>query len=338
VSGALELNGNQGAVRIAGCSLTGLGSMFGALVVLCENVAFVSCRLLGGRGPDYVEFSHGGNGLDVGNSRVAVFDSETTGGQGGSWAYDCGNGGDGAKLFVGGEMFAAGTTFRGGKGGDAMDQGWGVPAAGNGGNALNLVAGSTADLLDNVYIYGPAGWCYGFGNCIYGGNGATIKGPGTAIHHPGMARRFKCDALVSDGQDLSVTVLGDAGDRNFIVPADSPAYVPSVAPPGVWLVEPPTVLPIHIGTHPAAGSFSYPLPIAPLSGFPNRIAGHRMWLQGFVLDAQRSQHLGNPLFVLALRRLSTPDCNGNGVNDFIDVIENKALDLDNNLIPDSCEP
>ena len=39
---------------------------------------------------------------------------------------------------------------------------------------------------------------------------------------------------------------------------------------------------------------------------------------------------------VVLDRESGPDCNGNGVQDYIDVIEGLAPDLNHNLIPDTC--
>jgi len=47
-------------------------------------------------------------------------------------------------------------------------------------------------------------------------------------------------------------------------------------------------------------------------------------------------YLGSPAVLLLLDRDSGPDCNGNGVSDFLDVIEGVSADANHNLIPDSC--
>ena len=47
-------------------------------------------------------------------------------------------------------------------------------------------------------------------------------------------------------------------------------------------------------------------------------------------------YLGSPAVLLLLDRDSGPDCNGNGVTDFLDVIEGVSADANHNLIPDTC--
>ena len=46
--------------------------------------------------------------------------------------------------------------------------------------------------------------------------------------------------------------------------------------------------------------------------------------------------LGSPAQYFVLDRASGPDCNANGVNDYLDVLEGLAADANHNLIPDGC--
>jgi hypothetical protein len=45
---------------------------------------------------------------------------------------------------------------------------------------------------------------------------------------------------------------------------------------------------------------------------------------------------GSAASLLVLDRDSGPDCDLNGLNDFVQLIENPAQDANHNLIPDSC--
>ena len=46
--------------------------------------------------------------------------------------------------------------------------------------------------------------------------------------------------------------------------------------------------------------------------------------------------LGNPLTILCVDRASGPDCDGDGVNDLVQVYEQPQTDASSNLVPDAC--
>ena len=49
-----------------------------------------------------------------------------------------------------------------------------------------------------------------------------------------------------------------------------------------------------------------------------------------------SVYLGSPAVLVVIDRDSGPDCDANGVNDLVDVIEGAVPDANHNLIPDGC--
>jgi hypothetical protein len=66
---------------------------------------------------------------------------------------------------------------------------------------------------------------------------------------------------------------------------------------------------------------------------------HRLrFMQGYTLAPNGDRLLGNPVNLVVLNKDSKPDCNENGIQDYYEVIVNPGIDLNNNLIPDSCEP
>ena len=340
----LKLASNLGAVRVIDCTFTGgvanprTGGPGAEILAGCANVALVGCTFQGGDGLYDEDDSHAGPGLAITLSSVAVYDCFAAGGDGKmGYKYQSGHGGDGARFTSASQVFVSGSRFVGGRGGDARGDpfAWGTP--GDGGTGIFVGAGCTAELLDNQYQPGLGGFCY-HGYCYPGGfRGQALGGPGTKVQHPGSAREFQCTSVQSDGTDLTISVSAQAGDRIYALPSTSPDYIASTTPPGVWLIDPPGFRHrVPLGVHPQPGGYAFPIPT--LTNVKARIARRRLWLQGYAIDALGDHHLGSPMLVLTLMRGSTPDCNGNGINDFVDVVENRSLDSNNNLIPDSCEP
>jgi len=69
---------------------------------------------------------------------------------------------------------------------------------------------------------------------------------------------------------------------------------------------------------------------------PNNVLARVNFLQGYVLEPGGATVLGNPMHTLSLNWNSLPDCNGNGIQDYAEVIAGVTPDLDHDLIPDDC--
>jgi hypothetical protein len=68
---------------------------------------------------------------------------------------------------------------------------------------------------------------------------------------------------------------------------------------------------------------------APISGSPRL-----MVLQGWCIDTSNQAWLTGSVQVTLFDESSGPDCNANGINDYIDVIV--GGDVNQNSIPDNC--
>ena len=59
-------------------------------------------------------------------------------------------------------------------------------------------------------------------------------------------------------------------------------------------------------------------------------------VQGFAFAASGRRRLANVRHQLAIDPTSGPDCNGNGINDYVDLLAGFSSDADGDLIPDEC--
>ena len=82
------------------------------------------------------------------------------------------------------------------------------------------------------------------------------------------------------------------------------------------------------------GDGAFMLPVGVTSpGLSHR----RMVVQGLVGASWGHRLLSEARHVLALSPVDGPDCDGNGVSDYVDVLLDGAPDTNGNLVPDSCE-
>jgi predicted outer membrane repeat protein len=345
---ALVVTNCQGHVRIEGCKLTGgLGGPLdfsdhygdgGHAVVLqaSTQVAFAHCTLTGGRGggDTYGCYTctggNGGFGVRVNLSAPAFYECTITGGAGGTTGLQGGNGGHG--VWQGNTwLFAAGSSFKGGAGGNGEDYvaAWG----GDGGDGLFVNQLATAELLDNTYAGGAGGKAFVF-PANNGQSGAPIGGTGTVHEHLGEARHAATIRMAFDGSDLHVTVAGVPGDKVWLRVATQPAWRFQASIPGVHLVANAHLPLASAGVIPGSGSLTFSLPIADLVGQADRV----LYLQALGFDAFGDAWLGSPMHALVLDLNSPPDCNGNQQSDLADTILGTSPDCGPNLVPDSCDP
>jgi hypothetical protein len=254
--------------------------------------------------------------------------------KGGNGSAETNPGGDGGHAYVADSwgVVASGCTFTGGHGGypDYV----GCLSAGSGGDGIRLIA-AQAHLLDIVATGGKAG--------IFHCAGPTPQ-PGQPINNQssvvdmltGTRRKLSAPAIATDDAALAATVTGEAGDKVYVLVARTPFFQFVKAFNGRWLVPiaqfltqvPSAVLP---GTGPS--NLTIPLPSLQPS-----VENLQLYMQLLVVDITGKRYLSSPHHLLLLNRDALPDCNANGVLDFVDTIAGlgNVPDANNDFIPDTC--
>jgi predicted outer membrane repeat protein len=311
------------------CSQLGRGSP-GASVDGSARVAFTRCTLVGGAsGSEDASTAcaafDGADGLLSNQSVVCLHQCVCAGGAGGDAGSSPGAGGRGASA-TGDGWFASGTSFTGGRGGDAWDSAVGA----DGGDGVFVASDAGVHLLDCA-LAGGAG---GAGLQWNGNSGAPSSGPGVLVQHPGATRWVEGPRIASDLSSPTITFHGTAGDQMVEQGSSVLDFVFLPASTGFRFLLPPlsdlsATVTIASGSS-VATSLSLPDVASPSIG----TLAHT---QGRATDAQGAVFLENPLDVLVLDRGAAPDCNGNGVLDFLDLLEGTSQDCDGNLVPDECD-
>lgn len=294
------------------------------------RVALVHCGLVGGSSPDVLWFGNTGkHGLGLQGSSVAVYDSWVFGGSGGgSWHDYPGEGGPAADL-QSSWMFASNSVFHGGDGGDDYYQP--VPWEGAcGGPGITLGATSSVHLLDVLAIAGAQGsppW----GGCSTPG----IDNHGGLVDLlPGLARSFQLASVSVDRAPWALAIDGTPGDQVFLNRSTAPVFQYEPTLSGVCTSRlPPFPSTSALGVVPATGQLTLSVPQRLL---PDNVVMRLHFLQGYSIEPAGAIVLGSPMHVLSLNWNSLPDCNGNGINDYAEVIAGVTPDLDHDLKPDGC--
>ena len=220
---ALTLSNNAGSVQVEDSVLSSGATVFpflpagnGLKADSCASVIVARCAITGS---SIAGGSPGFHGSDLGSSNVCMYDCTTTGGAGGDGASIF-QGGHGARLHAGSFLFASGTTFVGGQGGDGADEALFVPCTDGspGGNGLLLDAGAPqASTLECTFTGGPGG-APGAGNpgCSPGATGSGLlvtSGSHTAL--TGTAHSFKTSSPVREGGVQTKVYEGVPGEFVF---------------------------------------------------------------------------------------------------------------------------
>jgi len=323
------------------CPFTPSPGAPGATVTNCDRVLFSACTFRGGKSEDQDDSlpngmctdpgPPGGPGLQATGSAgqtIVFYDCSPQGGRGGGVKAFPGDGGSGASISTI-RVLASGTSFHGGPGGTNYLDTFGE-CDGDGGPGCALASGSSLDEIGCMFQggyggFGENGCTAAFAPGITGGSANSMTGP---------ARKATIlQTVQSDASAWSVAYQGTAGDRPLLFTASSPQVSISLAFQGAWALRRNTLLSTkNLGLVHPDGSISGS---APVSDLP---AGSLFQLRAaqVAVRATTGVYLGSPKDLLLLDRDSGPDCNGNGVNDFLDVIEGTSADANHNLIPDSC--
>ena len=328
---ALWISNCTGNVLLQDCAFA---NNYGNLPILevtsSFSVAFVGCSALKYFDSTYASLSGASDGLRSSNSAIAAYDCVFEGYD--AWD-DCDetvfDGGWGYRGEPGSFLFASGTLARGGRGGLEWCH-CGTPGVGGAGFSVDYAA--ELYLLGSTAIAGPpmTNYC----GVSAGSYPALFNQGGNLLSYPGAARKLgPRNAVISDNADWSLSISGQVGDRIYLPGnrVQGMRFMPSLF--GVWLIGQPTEPGPLLGVVPSSGVLAaqkfiqdVPLPLTQRTIFSQVVA----------VDSAGKRILGPPTVRIVLNRESGPDCNANGVQDYIEIIEGLVPDLNHNLIPDTC--
>lgn len=293
-------------------------------VVDSDRVAFSDCSFQGRGGShsddlcsDLGAYSTPGSaGISCVRSRAALYGCLSTGGEGGgSSATGSEPGGAGLDL-VESTAFLLDTRLQGGVSGtDDGGSAWGAGVA-----AAQLDASSVLHYIDCQLL---GGWGATVGPATSGGSVDSI---------PGVRRMIESLPMTSWTNPGDATLRGVNGDIVFFLTSPTPKFR-WLVPLGVQQLDVALPLNAPVGTIGGTGSLVAPLDFSnlALSVAPGPVA-----LQGFTLGANGTRHLSGVRHVLAIDPATLPDCNANGVNDYLDILSGTSVDSNHNLVPDEC--
>lgn len=270
---ALLLRFNEGAVLLRNATFTGTMHKVSVLKLMESKIVVVdACTVYGAN--NSLWYGHGGSGLFARRSNVASSRSVFVGGNGGSipncdswyWGYDGGDGGD-AYECPEGFLFDAGSTFRGGNGGepgpDDYDPLTGIytPAGTGGDGGSGIILGSIpptalnprVERLSTTTAGGLAG---GFGGCGYLGSAgsAVLVHNGSQSTLTGTKREITLQSLAHESTLIPFTASGASGERVYVMLSQSPDFQFDAALFGCRIQKQPMLTTsLAVGTIPASG-------------------------------------------------------------------------------------
>lgn len=280
---ALTLADNAGPVRVQAVEATGGQYVFGGAwsaleVTNCADTSFAGCAFTGG-GPEYggLGFAHSGAVAIRGTaSAIALHDCTVRGGHG-VFGYSNppgpithGQPGQPAAEFVDCQVFARGSSFQGGDGGDGLSTG-SCPttpydyatSGGGGGPGLRATGGSTT--LVAVAALGGAGGIGGTTGCgSQSGSGAAglPVEPSSIVPVAAPPMSMSVPAPAREGTVLPLTFQGPAGRRVILATSSAAARAPLFQ--SVLLLRPP-LRRLSMGFIPGTGRLDVMLPVPALS-------------------------------------------------------------------------
>ena len=288
------LQNNAGSVRLVRC--TALSNAYykpPALRIANSSgtTALASCAITAGGEWYNVDGFDGGKGLDIVNTRAAVFDSTLTGGEGGySYIGTCGIGGTGATVVHAGlptKLLLANSTVQGGRGGNRLGCFY-VYEAGDGGPGLVVSAGAAVS-HQATSLAGGAG---GDGNTCGtdGASGAPIVNSGTVLSVPRTAFQLTTPTIAHEGETITLTFEGTLGDRVTVVAGAETIFDELLG--NVLLVRPGATPPTRgvLGAIGPSGVLTVPYKLPLL---PPGIDAANLWFQGLALHANGKRSLGS---------------------------------------------
>ncbi|MFT7667829.1 MAG: hypothetical protein ACI8X5_000514 [Planctomycetota bacterium] len=179
-----------------------------------------------------------------------------------------------------------------------------------------------------IFVESPSGFDYR--DCLFSGP-AGVSGAGTINQLSGAARSALTDTVASWASPGDLVFAGSTGDGLWALTSLAPKFR-WLLPIGVQLLDVAFPLPTQSGVLPASGNLMVPLDFsaiaAPLSPAPVAIQG--------LAVGQGSRWLSGVRHLLPLDPVTGPDCNNNGINDYLEIIAGTRADIDENLVPDEC--
>lgn len=290
---ALRVQDCDGAVflessRFVGSSGYPLPYERGAAIRFSRDVTFSHCEIRS-TSPAWAN-----PGLDAAVSDVHLYECELVGAPG-----ILGLEGGAGCLLQGGSLFASGTSFVGGRGGDGLSTGGGCVAGGDGGDGLWTGPASgdpSVVLLDCELTPGQGGAPSG-GTCSPGTNGLPAhRNSGSVRRIAGHARRLEVDR-VPRGAALTFELVGESGDFCELVAARTirTGFDPDVH--GVWIPDPQTARTIAHAALDGTGRLELETPRPEL---PARAEFVMLFVQAVHVDPLGRAFLGSPHLIVLL--------------------------------------
>lgn len=337
----VSLANDVGAVLLQGCTIAGGRRPGGyptcppsgpaVLAVSASRVSLTGCTLTGGTGdggcgsyPAPILGGDGGAAVETSLSRVALQGCQLVGGTAGRGTDRCGVGGAGARV-DGGFLFATNSTFRGADGAPACS----VSHAGDGGDGI--------DSAGNVHLSGCSltGGAGGGGqtNPIPGDPGLPSTGPVTL--HPNSERTLTGPRFSQSPGVVTVTVIGSPNEAVYLTSSNAAQWHWTPLNSGVFWLPFPAYFPVEPdGIIPASGVLDLQ---ARLPDLPVGVDTGLATIQGLVIAPDATRRLTHPVHIVLVRASSPPDCNGDQMNEYIQLMSGTAGDCNLNLLPDACE-
>ncbi|TAJ17694.1 MAG: hypothetical protein EPO68_09020 [Planctomycetota bacterium] len=304
----LGIGNASGPVWVEECVLRGSHVQFagpGTGVIITNSfggVTIARCDILGGSGTGKASPGNGGNGV-FSEGPVHVFDSIVRGGDAPpitSFPFfgQTGSGGAAVTLFNG-KLFGSGASFTGGAGTNGYAHPtFGCVGGGSGGAGLSSFgAGVSVVLLDSPVQGGSGGAA--FGACGLGANGPQFSPGLTPTTLNGIAHGLQVLSPVREGQPISATLHGAAGEQALFALSTTPSLgVVSQPLAGVLLLAPPVSV-LGLGPVPPSGTLS----VSATAGLlPPGIEGGTLFLEpAFVDPSGPSVVLGAPSTLTLLK-------------------------------------
>ena len=269
------------------------GHTHGLLVQNSDAVHLVDCTFNAGFGGDVFQTN---DGLNATASSLWIWNSTFRGRDGGG-VTDDDIGGDGAFL-VSSDLFAARSSFLGGKGADGADDFlFGCFDGSDGGDGLASVGLSNVVLVDAELVAGEGG-APGSSSCDAGDAGLPFStdGGGSLTQTAGPVPSFSATSPVRAGQQAVLSYESQPGDLTFMVWSWNVTDLLLLEFAGAGAVGTPFFLSPTTSAVAADGTVDVPISI-PATFLP---PGRRMIMQGFVLTPQPAALLAGPSAVVIL--------------------------------------
>lgn len=315
----------------------------GALLIDASRVIATRTDFIAGDGAEQSSVctgSEGGPGVRAIRSRFTAWGGRVEGGAGTSCGrslpFTSGDGGVGLFATTSSSVFLSSVSVEGGNGGDDLDF---IPSTGgDGGDALEGDSDSFLVLEGSTLLGGQAG-----GSLLGtpGSAGMGISGNGILRVLAGPPQLHDLVALLPAGIATTLVVRGEAGKTAVVFgQAGPPPFLfDHIARPGRRpspVLFPVSFSPLPLGVIPITGELTTPLTFPSL---PLGSTSMQLTFRVQVGNVMMQRLLGSPMPVVAVDCATFgQDCDADGDADLCEILAGTALDVDQNGIPDGCQP